>query len=151
MSDPSKLDVDLYHTYYCRDLSSLFSALDINTSILVLSSNGSRLALSTEKHLVITDDTNNVSGEITLETILEYQHDITGPCTALAYIAQDVVILGFESGDIACFDLNGVGIVEQIFDPAPIRSIQLSHKGLPMDGKYGEIDDRDSFVWILYM
>ena len=67
-----------------------------------------------------------------VETVLEFSKQ-SGRCTAMEWLVDNsIVCLGFESGDFACFDVNGNGIVEQRCDNSPIVSIKVSTNSLPV-------------------
>ena len=98
-----------------------------------LSADGTLVALGTSRHLIITDDRAVVSEEsppATVETILEFSTD-SGKCTALRWLTDEVICLGFESGDFACFDMYGNGIIEQKCDNTSVQALRISDSSLP--------------------
>jgi hypothetical protein len=129
---------------------------------LALTPDGGILAIATATHLLITDDKYITAGAhhgdtsvatdddfmspdkwtecpsdgmmfSTVETVLEFSQQ-SGRCTALTWLGEsNIICVGFESGDFACFDVNGHGIVEQRCDNSPIVSFKLTTDSLPDD------------------
>ena len=120
---------------------------ELNFYVIALSTDGGILAMATGTHLLITDDRfamseNSSDGPqwqelpsagffSTIETVLEFSKQ-SGRCTALCWLGKsNIIAVGFESGDFACFDANGNGIVEQKCDNSAIVSFYLSSDSLP--------------------
>jgi hypothetical protein len=82
-----------------------------------------KLAIASDTHLIITDKNVNTDDAIveddeyddgkpsSLQTVLEFQEE-SGRCTVVVWLAENVICLGFESGDFACFDIDGTTILE---------------------------------------
>ncbi len=122
---------------------------------IALSPDSGTLAIATESHLLITDDVylgygtlqgasepdwqqdlgDNQPSEYfsSVETVLEFSKQ-SGRCTAIEWLGgSNIVCIGFESGDFACFDVNGNGIMEQRCDNTPVVSIKVSTNSLPVN------------------
>ena len=163
------LDLISFHNMEERDLLNesvaLFFLEEFKTFInldavksldLALSPMNAKLAVATETHLIITDDRDLPSSLLenpvpAINTLLEFS-DETGKCTALRWLTEDVICVGFESGDFACFEADGRGVMEQRCDNSPVRSMRISQTLLPGTG-----DDNiasslayDQSLWILY-
>lgn len=83
-----------------------------------------KLAIASDTHLIITDKNVNTDDNklveddeyedgkpSSLQTVLEFQKE-SGRCTVVVWLAENIICLGFESGDFACFDVDGTSILE---------------------------------------
>jgi hypothetical protein len=158
--------------------SSYFDFEELKFYVVALSPDGGTLAIATGTHLLITDDrysrkeNDDVSDNqqwqefpnggffSVIETVLEFSNQ-SGRCTALCWLGNSgIIAVGFESGDFACFDANGNGIVEQKCDDSPIVSFKLSSDSLPdsaslkKSGKdktmEGDEAENEPSLWILH-
>ena len=139
-------------TFYLEGLGK-FVDLDNELKFLgiAVSPDNTKFALATDKHLIVTDDRDipNYSGEKIpppiIQTLLEFSEE-TGKCTVLKWLTNDVICVGFHSGDFACFDADGKGIMEQRCDSSPVQALQMSETLLPGTG----IPSYASSLWILH-
>lgn len=158
--------------------SSYFDFDQLNFYVIALSPDGGTLAIATGTHLLITDDRfSREEGACvadspqwqefpsegffsTIETVLEFSNQ-SGRCTALCWLGNSgIIAVGFESGDFACFDANGNGIVEQKCDDSAIVSFKLSSDSLPDKaslkksdkdkGMEGDEEEGEPSLWILH-
>lgn len=132
---------DHTHCVFNVDSFRKLCALDISTSLhsycVAFSSSCMRMAIATTKHLIMTDDVhfeqrggNGVESlGPTVETVFEFGAD-SGTATVLRWLTDDVVCCGFSSGDFACFDVDGVGLIEQRCDESPVQSLRISESSL---------------------
>ena len=130
---------DHTHCIFNVDSFRKLCALDISTSLhsycVAFSSSCLRMAIATTKHLIMTDDVHfeqrgsTESLGPTVETVFEFGTE-SGTPSVLRWITDDVVCCGFSSGDFACFDVDGVGLIEQRCDESSVQSLRISESSL---------------------
>jgi hypothetical protein len=109
-----------------------------------------KIAIATRSHIIISsgkkdtiDNNNNFNlntNDFSIRILLEPQERYGYP-SALKWITDDVICVGFESGDLCCYGDNGYPIIEQKFNDSSVQSIKVCHSELP---------DMGPGLWILY-
>jgi len=117
---------------------------------VALSPQNNKLAVATARHLLISDDRDfsalTGAPPPRVETLMEFSK-ASGKCTALLWLTNEAVCLGFESGDFAVFDSDGKGVTEQRCHASSVQALRLSESLLP--GIYGHTEQGSSYAGLL--
>ena len=124
---------------------------------LLTALSANKIAIATSRYLIIVEDNarldqkseahNNTfppstsSEDERLQTVVEFG-EVSGRPTAIAWIAPEIVCVGFESGGLSCFNPFGDTITEIEFANFPVAAI---HTYRSQDPKVTEQE-----VWALY-
>lgn len=141
------------------DLSDFIDQIDVQSiRTFLFAVSNEKIAIATRNHVIIssgrrssitstaTDNNNSNSFNYDINDIndirilLEPQERFGSP-SALKWITDDVICIGFESGDLCCYGDNGYHILEQKFNDSSVQSIKVCHSELPNMGPG---------LWILY-
>ena len=138
-------------TFIFNNCSSIVDlGAELKTYQIALSPLNNKFAIATSKHLVITDDRDYSiladSPSPKVDTLLEFSN-ASGRCTALLWLNNEIICLGFESGEFAVFSSDGKGLVEQRCHTAAVQSLKVSEGLLP--GIYGSNAQSSSYAGLL--
>ena len=100
-----------------------------------------RLALVSTDYMIITDgvvndDSDDVEGEIDDTVIKLFPGSVV---TALIWISDDLVCLGFETGFFTCFNVDGMMVFERQYKQEAIKSLRVT-----------SCNSTSGSLWILY-
>jgi hypothetical protein len=122
--------------FNCENLKRYLEVdVSLHQYLLAFAPTCERLAIATSRHLLLTDDVRFLeAGDgpnegAMIETVFEFSEDAGAP-TVLRWVTEDVVCCGFSSGDFACFDCDGAGLIEQRCDESPVVSLRVASSRL---------------------
>jgi outer membrane protein assembly factor BamB len=91
-----------------------------------------KVALANENYLIISDGvaTDTASGSdrsraSDINTLIEF-NELAGKPTVLLWISDNKICVGYDTGNLACFDVNGDIIFEQKLSASSVQAIQIS-------------------------
>lgn len=91
-----------------------------------------KVALANENYLIISDGvaTDKEPGSDRLRasdinTLIEF-NELAGKPTVLLWISDDKICVGYDTGNLACFDVNGDILFEQKLSASSVQAIQIS-------------------------
>ena len=104
------------------------------------------LGFATDKFLILTDnweekDRSSANTDNDVKIALEFNED-SGRPTALTWITDDVICVGFETGVIVCFDCEGEEIFEYKGQDSEVQSIRVESEA--------NNGNNESILWVLY-
>ena len=104
MEDSVKLVFNL------RNLSEYIDPSSFRSYIIALNDN--KLAISTQRCLIITNGSysmleNSDQWDSPIQTCIEYDQQIQR-ASAMKWLSSEIVCIGFESGTLACFHIDGL-------------------------------------------
>ena len=100
-----------------------------------------RLALVSTDYMIITDgvmndDSDDVEGEIDDTVIKLFPGAVV---TAIIWISDDLVCLGFETGSFSCFNVEGTMVFERQYKQEAVKSMRVS-----------SCNSTSGWLWVLY-
>ena len=91
-----------------------------------------KVALANENYLIISDGvaTDKESGAdrssaSDINTLIEF-NELAGKPTVLLWISDHKICVGYDTGNLACFDVNGDIIFEQKLSGSSVQAMQIS-------------------------
>lgn len=125
------------------DLSDYSDYLDLNrfqfyhTAIC-----GFVLAIATSKHLILTDGVSDGINqqEATIRVVLEFNEESIR-ATALTWITEEIICVGFESGYFVCFNCYGEEVFECKGHSSTVQSVRVCNT---------DVNGKGPGLWILY-
>lgn len=103
---------------------------------------GFTLAIATDRHLILSDGVSDGSNQqdATIRVVLEFNEDSIR-ATTIAWITDEIIAVGFESGFIVCFNCLGEEIFEYRGNKSSVQSIRFSN---------ADVNGKGPGIWILY-
>ncbi len=100
------------------------------------------LAIATDKHLILSDGVSDGLNQqdATIRVVLEFNEDSIR-ATALRWITDDIICVGFESGYVVCFNCLGEEVFEYRGNKSSVQSIQVCST---------DVNGKGPGMWILY-
>lgn len=141
-------NVKVYHLEIFRDYINL---IDFRVKLCAL--NKGKIALANDKFLIISNgiliDKNIDSRIDDINTVVEF-NEVSGKPTCFLWISDIEICIGFESGVIACFDINGNTLFEKSFKKIPVHTLRLSDVEVDVGKEVNVEVSNEGILWILY-
>lgn len=110
------------------DLSDLNEYIDLSSfRFMLVAITGTKIAIATSRYLVIMEEipiTINNNEKDKIQTVVEFG-EISGRPTAIQWLNDNVLCIGFETGALTCFNDFGETISEQEFCNSPLMAIHV--------------------------
>lgn len=109
-----------------------------------------KVALANDSYLIISDgmaisETTGISRSQDINTLVEFS-ELSGKPTALFWILEDKICIGYDTGAVACFNLNGDILFERKFANVPVQVMRVSNVEVDQDTN----SQGEGLLWIMF-
>ena len=145
----SAIDINMSSRIYCLEIFGEF--LDLNNfRVKIFAPSKGKVALANDNYLIISDGmavnkTTGVSRSDDINTLVEFNEQ-SGKPTALFWILEDRICVGYDTGAVACFDLDGNILFERIFANVPVQVMRVSG----IDTCQESDPEEEGLLWIMF-
>ena len=120
-----------FHQTFHLEIFSQFINLN-NFRVKFFAPGEGKVALANDNYLIISDgveaEKEAVAGRSRasdINTLIEF-NELAGKPTVLLWISDDKICVGYDTGNLACFDVNGDILFEQKLSSSSIQAIRMS-------------------------
>lgn len=110
------------------DMDEIKEYVDLSSfRFMLVTITGTKIAIATTRYLVIMEEVllaNRESEKDKIQTVVEFG-EISGRPTAIQWLNQSVLCVGFETGALTCFNDFGETMSEHEFSTSPLMAIHV--------------------------
>lgn len=108
-----------------------------------------KVAVANDSYLIISDglrmdrDSAAYSDVTDINTLIEFS-ELSGKPTALSWISETLICVGYDTGTVACFDTLGNLVFERKFAGSAVQAVRMSDENSTLDA------GRAGCLWIMH-